>query len=416
MPVEQAALELSSYLTSFERAAKLRPSGPLWLHELRDTAMECFTEQGFPTTREEDWKFTNLSALARTSFELAQPGETRLADDLPCDGPCLVFVNGYHMPALSGHDAAAGNLRDAPPAFLERHLARYADFRKHPFVALNTAFLGEGAFVHIPARVIAERPIHIVHISTGSRPAQVSHPRSLIVVEAGAHASVTETYVGADEYFTNAVTEIVAGEGAMVEHSKLQIESLDASHISSIHIRQSRGSVVTSRTFAFGGALARTAIDAVLEEGCECTLNGLYKVTGKQHVDTRTSIDHAKPNAASHELYKGILDGHSSAVFNGKIIVRKDAQKTDAKQTNKNLVLSEDAVINTKPQLEIFADDVRCTHGATIGQLDEEAIFYLRSRGIDREHARKMLLNAFAHEIVDQIRSESFRDYVGKRL
>ncbi len=416
MPVEQVSAELSSYLANFERAAKLRPSGPRWLHELRDAAMECFTEQGFPTARQEDWKFTNLNPLTRASFELARPGEGKFVEDLPCDGPCLVFVNGHFMPALSGQDPAAGHFAGAPPAFLERHLARYADYRKHPFVALNTAFLDGGAFVHIPARAIAERPIHIVHISTGSQPAQVSHPRSLIVVEAGAHASVTETFIGEGEYFTNAVTEIVAGEGAMVEHSKLQIESVRAFHISSIHIRQSRASVVASRSFAFGGALARTAIDAVLEEGCESTLNGLYKVTGKQHVDTRTSIDHAKPNAASHELYKGILDGHSSAVFNGKIIVRKDAQKTDAKQTNKNLVLSEDATINTKPQLEIFADDVRCTHGATIGQLDEEAIFYLRSRGIDREHARTMLLNAFAHEVIDQVRSESFRDYVGRRL
>jgi Fe-S cluster assembly protein SufD len=416
MPVEQVALEVSSYLSNFERMAKVRPVGARWLHELRDTAMECFTEQGFPTTREEDWKFTNLNALTRTSFELAGQSETDLAEDLPCDGPCLVFVNGHFMPALSGKDVMAGNLSAAPPAFLERHLARYADYRKQPFVALNTAFLGDGAFVHVPAKAIQDVPIHVVHISTGSRVPHVSHPRTLIVVEAGAHASVTESYIGSEEYFTNAVTEIVAGEGAVVEHCKLQIEAVRAFHISTIHVRQARGSVFTSRNFAFGGALARTVIDAVLEEGCECTLNGLYKVTGKQHVDTRTSIDHAKPHAASHELYKGILDGHSSAVFNGKIIVRKDAQKTDAKQTNKNLVLSEDATINTKPQLEIFADDVRCTHGATIGQLDPESIFYMRSRGIDLEHARMMLLNAFAHEVIDGIKSESFREYVGRRL
>ncbi len=408
MPVEQLSKEVSQYQTQFDRKSK---AGPKWMAELRAAAMESFNEMGFPTARDEDWKFTNLNALIRGSFHPAALVETDLTDDLPCDGSCLVFVNGHYV---SGKDEDAGNLTDAPTGFLERHLARAADYRKYPFVALNTAFLGDGAFIHVPAKAVADHPIHIVHISTGD--AGVSHPRTLIVVQAGAQASVTETYLGTGEYFTNAVTEIVAGEGAVVEHAKLQIESLQAFHISSMHIRQACGSVVTSRSFAFGGALARTAIDAVLDEGCECTLNGLYKVTGKQHVDTRTSIDHAKPHAASHELYKGILDGHSSAVFNGKIIVRKDAQKTDAKQTNKNLVLSEDATINTKPQLEIFADDVRCTHGATIGQLDQDSIFYLRSRGIDLAHARKMLLDAFAHDVIDQLKSDNFRDFVTRHL
>jgi Fe-S cluster assembly protein SufD len=244
----------------------------------------------------------------------------------------------------------------------------------------------------------------------------MAHPRNIFIFEPGAQGSIIESYVGEGTYFHNAVTEIVVGEGAMVEHVKLQRESLDAFHISTIQILQARRSVFASRSIALGGALARTEINAVLDEGSECTLNGLYIVDGQRHVDTRTTIDHAKPHANSHELYKGILDGRSSAVFNGKIIVRKDAQKTDAKQTNKNLVLSEDATINTKPQLEIFADDVRCTHGATVGQLDADSIFYLRSRGIGAEDARAMLIEAFAQDIVDGIKSEKFREYVGSLL
>jgi Fe-S cluster assembly protein SufD len=394
MPVEapvkgMAAPQLSPYVEAFERMPH---------DEARRAAFEKFLELGFPTSRDEDWKFTNLAPLTRVAFEFAARPEDGAAEKflqtLP-DGPRIVFVNGRRVAGTDGYFHASYGGKNA-------------------FVALNAALYREAAVVHVRGALAA--PIHVIHISIpGAHPA-MAHPRNSFVFEDGAQGSIIETYIGEGVYLNNAVTQIVAGKNAIIDHVKIQRESLDAFHISSIQIEQARDSVFTSRSFAFGGSLARTEINAVLSEGSECTLNGLYGVTGKQHVDTRTVIDHAKPHAASHELYKGILDGQSSAVFNGKIIVRKDAQKTDAKQTNKNLVLSEDATINTKPQLEIFADDVKCTHGATVGQLDADSMFYLRSRGIAASEARAMLIQAFAHEIIDGIKDQKFREYVGNLL
>ena len=258
---------------------------------------------------------------------------------------------------------------------VESHLARHADYRRSAFGAWNTSSFENGGFVFIRAGRVIEEPVHLVHLSIPGAGASVAHPRNLIVAGARSQVSIIETYLGTETYLTNAVTEIVVGEDAVVDFTKLQNESMAAFHIAAMHVTLARGSSFNSRVFSFGGSLARTEITAVLDQGADCTLNGLYVTRDRQHVDNRTTIDHAKPHATSHELYKGILDGQSSAVFNGKIIVRKDAQKTDAKQTNKNLVLSDSATINTKPQLEIFADDVRCTHGATVGQLDGRRFF-----------------------------------------
>jgi Fe-S cluster assembly protein SufD len=239
----------------------------------------------------------------------------------------------------------------------------------------------------------------------------------LIVAAADSQATIIETYEGSGgTYLTNSVTEIVAGDHTVIDHYKLQTESPNAFHVATLQIQLGRDTNFRSHSLSFGGALVRNDVNAVLSEGSECTLNGLYLVNGAQHIDNHTSIDHAKPHAASHELYKGILDGKSSAVFNGKILVRKDAQKTDAKQTNKNLVLSEESVINTKPELQIHADDVRCTHGATIGQLDAEGMFYLQSRGIGKVEARNLLIVAFARDIVDRIKVEPLRDRLEKLL
>lgn len=371
----QAEAAVSPFYADFERLAS---DVPAWLDQLRRTAMDRFLDLGFPTQRDEDWKFTSLNALARLTFARV-PGRA---------------VTNWTTPAI------------------ENHLARYADFEKHAFVALNTAFLDSVHLIEIPAG--RHETIRIEHESRDLRDSAagpgVTHPRILAVIGEGAEVSIVENYSGDGQYFTNAVTEIVCGAGSIVNHYKLQNESRDAFHISTIQVQMARDSVFTSRSLAFGAALGRTEINAVLETGSECTLNGLYLVDGTRHVDTRTAIDHAKPHAASHELYKGILNGSSSAVFNGKIIVRKDAQKTDAKQTNKNLVLSENATINTKPQLEIFADDVRCTHGATVGQLDPDSIFYLRSRGIGLTDARVMLIEAFAREIIDAIKLNDLRE------
>jgi len=262
-----------------------------------------------------------------------------------------------------------------------------------------------------------EQPVEISHMVAGQAGGLPhAHPRTLIVVAPGAQCTIVETYKGEGHYFTNAVTEIVTGDGAVVDHYKIERESPEAFHIATMQVALGRSANFTTHNISLGGALVRNDIGVTLSEGAEATVNGLYLVNGTQHVDNHTVIDHAKPHGTSHELYKGILDGHSSAVFNGRIIVRKDAQKTDSKQTNKNLVLSDDAVIDTKPELQIFADDVRCTHGATIGQLDAESLFYLQSRGIGKAQARSLLTQAFAQDIIDRIKIPELRNQLEKVL
>jgi Fe-S cluster assembly protein SufD len=284
---------------------------------------------------------------------------------------------------------------------------------QNPFVALNSAFMLDTVLLRVPRGAVIEEPIRISNYA--ARPHSV-HPRVVIAVGADAHCTIVEAYSGSGPYFTNAVTEIVAGDRAVVDHYKLQEESLEAFHIATLHATLGRSAAFSSHSISLGGALVRNDANATLSEGSDATLNGLYVVNGTQHIDNHTMIDHAMPHGTSHELYKGILDGKAHAVFNGKIIVRKDAQKTDSKQTNKNLVLSDDSVVDTKPELQIFADDVRCTHGATIGQLDAESLFYLQSRGIGKSQARSLLTYAFAQDIVDRIKVQSLRDSLEKIL
>jgi Fe-S cluster assembly protein SufD len=375
---------------------------------LREAAFQRFAETGFPTTHDEDWRFTNVAPIARATFSAG----TRATADLDAlapfaDGIRLVFVNGFFAGETADlpKGVQVGRLSDDA----QQHLAKYASIDGNPFVALNTAFLHDGAFVRIARGTVVEQPIHLVYLTTAEQPV-ATHPRSLIVVGPDAQCTIVESYSGTGRYFTNAVTEILASDGAVVDHYKLQREALDAFHVATMQAQLGRSTNFTSHSISLGGALVRNDVNAVLSDGTEATLNGLYLVNGTQHVDNHTSIDHAKPHGTSHELYKGILDGKASAVFNGRIMVRKDAQKTDSKQTNKNLVLSDEAVIDTKPELQIFADDVRCTHGATIGQLDAESMFYLRSRGIGRNEARSLLTYAFAQDIVDRIKVQSLRD------
>jgi Fe-S cluster assembly protein SufD len=299
------------------------------------------------------------------------------------------------------------------------HLARYADVEEHAFTALNTAFLQDGVFIYIPQNRVIEQPITIDYLAAADGRALVWHRRCLIVAEPNSQASIVERYRGraSDVYFTNAVTEIVLGEGAIVDHCKLQQESATAFHVHTIQVQQGRASNFANHAIAHGAKLARNEVNVVLgAEGCECTLNGLYMAGGDQLIDHHTLIEHAKPHCTSHELYKGILDGKAHGVFRGKIHVHPDAQKTDAKQTNQTLLLSEDAIINTKPQLEIYADDVKCTHGATVGQLDAEALFYLRSRGIAKDEARALLTYAFANDIMGRIKIDALRDELEKLL
>jgi Fe-S cluster assembly protein SufD len=407
---------------------ELPRDGRPWLARLRKNAVQRFREAGFPTARDEDWKFTNVSPIVKVPFRPAAGyvGNGLVREKLQANGylaedACrLVFVNGRFAPELSqlrplseGVMAASlAEVLEQQPEWLERHLGRHADFSKNAFTALNTALWQDGAFLMVPAGRAVREPVHVLYVTTATGEASVTYPRSLVVVDTGGQLTLVERYVGLEDelYLTNAVTEFVVGPDAVVDHYKLQQESDEAYHVANTQVRLERGSRFASHYISFGGAVVRNEARALLAaEHGECTLNGLYLASERQHIDNFTVIDHAMPNCASHELYKGILDGHAHGVFNGKIFVRQDAQQTDAKQTNQTLLLSDDAVIDTKPQLEIFADDVKCTHGATVGQLRDEAIFYLRSRGIGREAARSLLTYAFANDIVSRVRVPAVR-------
>jgi Fe-S cluster assembly protein SufD len=391
--------EKGHFLSAFERIEKdLANSGKPSTQRMRKAAIARFRELGFPTPRHEDWKFTNVAALARIPFEYVDRRPRWRTDG--------ALPRGVIVTSL------AEALREQPDR-VEPHLGRYADCRDHPFAALNAAFLQDGVFVYVSKGVAVDRPIYVDYALAAVGKALVWHPRCLIVAERDSQVRVVESYTGTngEVYFTNGVTEIVLGENAVVDHYKVQEEGNGAYHVALLQVQQNRGSRFASHSIALGGLLVRNQVNAVLDaEGCECTLNGLYQADGKQHVDNLTVIDHAKAHCTSHELYKGILKGKGHGVFNGKIFVRQDAQKTDAKQTNQALLLSPDATINTKPQLEIFADEVKCTHGATVGQLDDEAVFYLRSRGLSLEEARGLLTYAFANDILNRIQVEPLRE------
>jgi Fe-S cluster assembly protein SufD len=427
------------YLSSFmELEQRLAASEPSWLHEIRRAAMESFSEKGFPTTRLEEWRNTNVTPIAVVPFQPASERRAGTAaslaeriDQLPLadlECPRLVFINGRFSKPLSTLEALpkgvkAGSLAESLASdgkVLERHLTRYAkDYTGHAFVALNTAFIEDGAFLEIAKGAVLEKPIYLLYVSDASGLPTVSYPRNVIIAGRESQATIIEAYLGPEAaslepkavYFTNAVSEIAVGEGAVLEYCRIQQESDSAFHFGRLDFHQERSSSVATHSIATGGALVREEVKAVLDgEGAEATLAGLYVVTGRQHIDNQTTLDHAQPHCSSREVYKGVLDGESSAVFNGKIIVRKDAQKTDSKQSNKNLLLSEKAIIDTKPALEIYADDVKCTHGATIGQIDPEAVFYLRSRGIGQQEARDLLTYAFANDLLERIKYEPLRE------
>ena len=416
------------FLAQFERVERTSADGNgAWLLPTRKAAFARFAELGVPTTKDEEWRYTNVSPIARLPFEAAGPDAASVTAEQLAPflfdsggGALLVFVNGRFTPDLSCITSQPGGVKvgslaeamGSEVALLKAHLARHAVFADHALTALNTAMMEHGALIHVPKRTVLDQPVHLVFVSTASVAPLVSHPRNLIVVEAGAKASVVESYIGlgSGPYWTNTVTEIVAGDDAFVYHYKIVREADDAYHIGNLHLHQHRGSNITSHTVTLGGGLVRNDINALLDgEGGECTLNGLYMADDTRHVDNHLLVDHAKPHCDSREFFKGVLDGSGRGIFSGRIIVRQDAQKTDAKQTNMTLLLSEDAQVESKPQLEIFADDVKCTHGATIGQIDSDAIFYLRSRGLNEEAARSMLIYAFARESIESIRVAALR-------
>jgi Fe-S cluster assembly protein SufD len=415
-----AIQNVQDYLESFTQFEKRAAGRNLpWLRRLRDDAFARFCEVGFPTTHDEDWRFTNVSVIARTPFSLRRE-ETHLSkkdlQDLQIDGAAaqLVFVDGQFARELSEFTSvpkgvAIAGLKEQianNPNAVEAHLGRYLDTRRDPFSALNTAFAEDGAYVLVPRGTVLKGPIHLLFVSTASSVPSVMHPRNLLVFENESQGTVIEEYVsiGGGTVLSNSATELVAGESATVSHYMIEREHREAFNISTLRIQQTRSANVTSHSLLLGGGLVRNNVHPVLAgEGGECLINGLFFGDGRQHLDNYMHVEHASPHCSSRQFYNGILDGHAHGVFHGRIVVHKDAQKTDAKQTNRNLLLSDNAQIDTKPQLEIYADDVKCTHGATIGQIEENALFYLRSRGIDEISARRLLLLAFAGECLDRM-------------
>ena len=402
---------------------------PAWLRERRDQASRRFAEVGFPTTRQEDWRFTNVAPIADAKFPLAGgtfAKASSLVAGVKLPGALtLAIVNGQFAAGLSDLSAMPkgvriAGLRDGArdgADGLEQHLGKVFNMDAHPFAALNTSHLDDGVAIFIAGGAVVETPIHIVTVTGGDDQPVTAHPRVLVVAGANSQARIAQTFIGAPDsaYFNNAVAEIVVGEGANVEYYTDQRESERAFHIANIQAHVEAKGVFASHAFATGAKIQRHDIGIGLKgEGADCTMNGVYLADGERLMDTHTSLDHAMPHCTSHEIYKGILAGKARAVFNGRIIVRIDAQKTDAKQTNRALLLSDEATINSNPQLEIFADDVKCTHGAAVGQLDEEAMFYLQARGLTRAEARDMLLHAFAGEVLEGLKIPALREQIEK--
>ena len=427
-----ASEQLGTYLESFTEFQKRAAGRNLpWLRELRENAFARFCETGFPTTHDEDWRFTSVSAIARTPFQLATRSaisEHEVQQFLVAGVACqLIFVNGHFIRELSVMEklpvgVTVNGLADEielNPAIVEAQLGRYLNIQRDAFSALNTAFAEDGAYVHIRKGVVLEAPVYLLFISTANDQPLMTHPRNLIVAEQESQVTIVEDYVsiGESTAFCNTATELVAGENAIVSHYMIEREHRQAFNVSTLRLQQGRSANVSSHSVLLGGGLVRNNIHPVLAgEGGECLINGLFIGSGRQHLDNYMLVEHASPHCGSRQFYNGILDDHAHGVFHGRIVVHKDAQKTDAKQTNRNLLLSDEAQIDTKPQLEIYADDVKCTHGATIGQIEENALFYLRSRGIDEISARKLLLLAFASECLDRMRPNPARDHVEKLI
>lgn len=429
--VAEATREKSIYTEMFDALAnKESAQGEAsWTKRLREEALERFEQLGFPTTFKEEWKYTNLAPLAKTRFVPGSESRSAqvTASDLKAftyaeaEGSRLVFVNGIFRQELSSLKAlpegvVAENLADAlrneRSEVLRERLARYADYSENGLTALNTAFVSEGAFLFIPKGVRVEAPVHLLFLTDAGDSRVVSFPRVLVVAEAQSEATVIESYasLGDSNYWTNAVVEILLEEGARLEHYKVQREGAKAFHTATTQVELHASSSFDTTTITLGAELSRHNVNVRMKaRGAECRVDGLYMVGTGQHTDTHSLIEHAEAYCTSRQLYKGILDGKSRAVFNGKVFVREGAMQTDAQQTNRNLLLSNEARVDTKPQLEIFADDVKCAHGATVGQLEEEELFYLISRGLRPELAQNLLTYGFAEEVINKIKIESIR-------
>ncbi len=428
----QGATEESVFVNRYQRQSAA--AGTDWLNTIRTNGIEKFKAAGYPSRRDEEWRFTPVGPIAGTVFTEPNHNSTGLTKndlrnipfaELNCT--TLVFIDGRFCAELSTLSSYESGIRvdsiaaalDSSPELLEPYLDKLGAKTNGVFASLNAALFEGGTFVYIPSNQQIKGPINLLYVSSSSDIPTASFPRNLIVAEPGSSATIVESYVGLSEsvYLACPVTEVFVGVSAHIDHYKLQQESVNAFHLGTMNITLSKQSVFSSHGITLGGSISRNDITAYMGgEYAECTLNGLYLANGRRIVDNHTSIDHAVPNCPSHEVYKGILNDNARGVFNGKIFVREDAQKTDAKQTNKTLLLSDSAQIYTKPQLEIFADDVRCTHGATIGQLDTDQQFYLQARGIGKEDARNLLVYAFASDVINRIKVDAARSQLDKQL
>ena len=422
------------YIDNFEKfESRLNGGTSAPIHKIRKDAISKFSGLQFPTTRNEEWKYTSIAPLLKHTFTPAENKPEVNKEDVnkllfnELEHSLLVFVNGFFSEDLSDlkdlpAGVIAGSIADAIEShseILEKHFSRYADYKDQIFTALSTAYTKDGAFIYIPDGKIIKEPIHIVYLSSTGGEKTLIQPRNLFVAGKNSQATIIEHYSSVDEgiYFTNTVTEIFTADNAVLDHIKLQDESRNAFHIARMEVDQERNSNFSSNMISFGADLSRNDFNTRFNDiGSECMLNGLFMINGNQLFDVHTMIDHAEPYCNSHEHYKGILDGKSRGVFNGKVMVRPDAQKTNAFQENNNIILSDNALVNTKPQLEIFADDVKCSHGATIGQIEDEELFYLKSRGIGDKIARGMLIHAFASDVVNSIKVEKIRNYLEEIL
>ena len=422
----------NNYHAAF-RALKERKPTVAWVELVRDSAMDRFEALGFPTVHDEEWKYTNLAQLAKENFASIAQSQPSVPDIqhfsfIETEGRHVVLLNGTLRDDLSQRERIDGivvidlfsAIADARYNKIVRdYLARNANYNDRGLTALNTAFLQSGVFVLIPKNFELEAPLQITYIAHSAETTSANFPRALVVAEENSSVTIVERFVSAGHHptFTNAVIEVVVKDGARVKHDRLQQEGSEAFHVANTAVELGRGSHYTSTAINLGAKLARHDISVVMnDEGAECSVDGLYVVGRDQHSDTHSVIDHKQPYCNSHQLYKGILDGNARAVFNGKVFVREGAQKTDAKQTNKNLLLSAQARVDTKPQLEIYADDVKCAHGAAVGQIDQEELFYLQTRGINRELGKKLLTYGFAEEVITKIELESLRKRIDEAV
>lgn len=428
--VTEIATPINSFQQAFRQFQRDQTDAPAWVSRIRENAMTRFEEIGFPTTKDEEWKYTNVAplikqnftpALIKTAVDTTVPDLSNLSAP-ECQNSQLVFVDGNLSADLSSLtdlppevvaiDLAAALADERYSEIARQHLARHADYVANGFTALNTAFIARGAFVYIPKNVTVTNPLHLLFVAA-SATKQLLSPRVLVIAEENSSATLIESYAGSNDssYFTNAVVEVSLKDGARLEHYKVQRESAQAFHVATTVADLGANASYDTTTITFGAQFSRHDVHVTMDhEGAECWVDGLYLVTAAQHTDTHSVIDHRKPHCTSHQLYKGILDGKSRAVFNGKIFVRHDAQKTDAMQTNKNLLLSNEARVDTKPQLEILADDVKCAHGAAVGQIEQDELFYLETRGIHTDLARNLLTYGFAEEVIGKIKIDSIRE------